>query len=400
MADRISKGLFVFGILMVTFGYGFVAADREIWPYDLIEDAGTAFGELRTYWENDFAWVPTRHLVRARHPGSGVTEVTPEAVPGLTFMTGLFGDGIAGRLVDLEGRVVNTWPIHYSEIWPERNFDDWNVFLHGSLVLPDGSILFNFDSGVGFARMDRCGEIVWTRSEFLHHAIFAAEDGTFWSPLEEDRIAQLSADGEMLRTLSVPEAVENSGLAGAFFISDPNEVDNHPNDVEVLSSALAPAFPMFEAGDLLYSLRDINAVLVIDPDDLKIKWMRHGPWLRQHDPDFLPDGRISVFDNQWGRKASRIVAIDPATDEVEVLYAGTAEARFYTKIRGKHQHLASGHILITEPAAGRVFEVTAAGEIVWQYINRYDEDRAALISNAIRYPRAYFEVEDWSCPGA
>jgi hypothetical protein len=29
-----------------------------------------------------------------------------------------------------------------------------------------------------------------------------------------------------------------------------------------------------------------------------VKWSQTGPWLRQHDPDFLSDGRILVYDNR------------------------------------------------------------------------------------------------------
>ena len=40
-------------------------------------------------------------------------------------------------------------------------------------------------------------------------------------------------------------------------------------------------------------------VLVLDPDDMTIKWRRQGPWIHQHDPDFRSDGRISVFNNNF-----------------------------------------------------------------------------------------------------
>jgi hypothetical protein len=44
--------------------------------------------------------------------------------------------------------------------------------------------------------------------------------------------------------------------------------------------------------------------------------------------------------------------------------------------------------------------VTREGETVWEYINRYDEERVAVISKANRYDRDYFEVDDWSnCHG-
>ena len=51
-----------------------------------------------------------------------------------------------------------------------------------------------------------------------------------------------------------------------------------------------------------------------------------------------------------------------------------------------------------ESTAGRVFEVTPKGDIVWSYVLPYDEDYAALIEDAERVPADFFTVTDWSCP--
>ena len=211
-----------------------------------------------------------------------------------------------------------------------------------------------------------------------------------------NNIAQISPAGERLRIINPAKMIRDNELLGLFYIPDLKRALIHPNDVEVLSSKDAPAFPLFEAGDLLYSMRDVNLVMVFDPDTLEVKWYQHGPWLRQHDPDFLPDGRISIFNNRLGYDYSNIMTVDPVTRETKVIYESQGEPRFYTGLRGKHQHLANGDILITSTHEGRAFEVTPDGEIVWQYINRYDADRVAVISKAHRYDADYFEVEDWS----
>ena len=54
-------------------------------------------------------------------------------------------------------------------------------------------------------------------------------------------------------------------------------------------------------------------------------------------------------------------------------------------------------LLVTEFDGGRVFEANARGKIVWEYINRYDEDEVAEISEARLYSPDYFDVEDWAC---
>ena len=42
---------------------------------------------------------------------------------------------------------------------------------------------------------------------------------------------------------------------------------------------------------------------------------------------------------------------------------------FFTPFMGGAQRLRNGNTLITEPAFGRIFEVTKEGKICWEYIN-------------------------------
>jgi len=55
--------------------------------------------------------------------------------------------------------------------------------------------------------------------------------------------------------------------------------------------------------------------------------------------------------------------------------------------------------LITESEGGRVFEVDPEGRIVWEFINRYDSDEVAEITEARIYPESYFtfNVDEWPC---
>jgi hypothetical protein len=74
-----------------------------------------------------------------------------------------------------------------------------------------------------------------------------------------------------------------------------------------------------------------------------------GPFLRQHDPDFLPNGHILLFDNRKGGPGrefgfSRILEIDPATRRVVWSYVGSGQEPFYTDARGKQQPLPNGNV--------------------------------------------------------
>ena len=134
-------------------------------------------------------------------------------------------------------------------------------------------------------------------------------------------------------------------------------------------------------------------IAVVDAEERFVKWALVGMFAQQHDPDFLSNGNIMLFDN-WGgrpyRKRSRIVEIDPVTQEVVWQYDGGKGDDFLGKIRGKQQVLPHGNVLVTDSQSGRVFEVTRGDspEIVWEYYNRLPprdgEARVGLITLALR----------------
>jgi hypothetical protein len=154
---------------------------------------------------------------------------------------------------------------------------------------------------------------------------------------------------------------------------------------------------MFEAGDLLVSLRNLNLLMVVDPRTRRVKWSRIGSFLRQHDPDFLPSGRIALFDNRrdagGSRRfgGSRILAIDPGAGRKVTLYGGRPGEHFYTDTQGDQQLLGSGNILVTESNEGRVFEVGPDRNVVWSYVNRWTTGPVGVVTHASRYPSDYLD---------
>jgi hypothetical protein len=70
----------------------------------------------------------------------------------------------------------------------------------------------------------------------------------------------------------------------------------------------------------------------------------------------------------------------------------------HTFILGKHQVLPNGNLLITQALSGRILEATSDGDLVWELINRHDEEQIAYLTQANRYPPSYFDVQDWTCP--
>jgi hypothetical protein len=142
---------------------------------------------------------------------------------------------------------------------------------------------------------------------------------------------------------------------------------------------------------------DIDTIAVFDPDAEDVAWARTGPWHRQHDPEFLANGHLLIFDNLGHLGpggASRILELDPVTLAILWSYEGDEERPFFSAWRSVQQRLPNGNTLITESDAGRVFEVTPDKEIAWEYVNPVrgkDGELAPVILGAERLDRSTLE---------
>ena len=72
---------------------------------------------------------------------------------------------------------------------------------------------------------------------------------------------------------------------------------------------------------------------------------------------------------------SRVLEIDPRTMRIVWKYqgydSGQANWAFWTPFIGSVQRLPNGNTLIDEGIDGRLFQVTRAGAIVWEYVSPY-----------------------------
>jgi hypothetical protein len=93
-----------------------------------------------------------------------------------------------------------------------------------------------------------------------------------------------------------------------------------------------------------------------------------------HYPVMLASGNILVYDNGVFREYSRIIEVNPLTEEIEWEYRADPPESFYSETRGAAQRLPNGNTLICDSTDGRVFEVTPDGTTVWEWLNPATED--------------------------
>ena len=328
----------------------------------------------------------------------------PDRTPSLRLIFGSFdhNDSINGALLlSDDGDVIWEWIVHERLIQSKRLQSEMRKFPHGILVMNDGSLVFSFDGGVSLQRFDRCSNQIWASNSRVDHSLYFGPQGQIWGVMSPDRVRVFNPlNGNLINDLPMKKwvhrnpSVDPLGVRQFDYDDKSTWINNgggywHPNDAEPLPEHLADAFPQFEVGDLLMSYRSLNLIFVVSPRSSEIKWWRMGAWRRQHDPDWQSDGSITVFNNNMHLGTSTIVKIDPKTYEHKILYDGTEEL-FYSSIRGKHEVLDNGHISITSPQQGRAFEVNKQGEVVFEFANQYDDNRALLISEMITLPLNYF----------
>lgn len=429
-----AKLVWLVSTVFLAFLGGVATAQYRVWPYSVLRSAVQSGRELAADWRGYLGLRPSRLLLHpARASGAGTTVYRQgEAYDGLTLMSGLFDNRVGLVLIDMHGTVINRWTPDFHAIFPEpehvepeqdRPRSRWGYAIHGAGAFDDGSVLFNFEY-LGLVKMDRCGRVDWILPQMTHHQFSAARDGGYWilsrrvrrsspsgyeamrTPYFDDTILQVTSEGRVAREISFLDVLARAGLQGLLagprtfwppdtggFVSDDPV---HLNDVEVFSEGGVPALGIRE-GDLLVSSRQLDLLLVFDPGTLETRWWQSGPWLRQHDPDIHVQGRVSVFNNRTAFGPSHIMTIDLATRETTALFPGNDAVSFYSSAMGAHQFLPNGNVLITEPEGGRVIEVSPAGSIVWEYVNRYNATTVADLSVATRYAPDFFDVTTWSC---
>ena len=427
MSDRLAKaisvlsGALIFGIAMAVIGFSVGSA--KLWPYQQIVEGARIVRALLTQGS-----VPGEGRQHPAPPGTSrsfAAILDPDAAIGSGYYALYAWDSDRSAysvfLHDATGTRLHTWPVDEMQLTDKAR--DHENAPHAFSVLRDGSVVVSFDYLGVMARLGPCGQTIWSREGFFHHSFNATDDGGIWTWYSGDITAfgqhqtMLEFDAETgadRRSLDLVDVINRTPASAILFstrqnaaLQDDRPLEDgydfaydifHPNDVEELSAALAPAFPMFAAGDLLLSIRELDLVLVISPEG-DIKWSARGPWLRQHDPDFEPDGTIAVYDNRLYRPSSTILSIDPGTGEVRDLLADYV-GPFNSDARGKHQLLPNGNRLVVSAEQGWVFEVTPDGRVVAEFNNVVPSDPSLNddITNAIWLPEDYFDTVP-SCSG-
>lgn len=217
--------------------------------------------------------------------------------------------------------------------------------------------------------------------------------GRFAKPILNDFIREVAPDGRTVWEWHSADHVDE-------FLRDESMravIARHTGDW--LHTNTAEPLP---DGNVLVSFNRLSMVAIIDRRDGRFLWTwgrGENGTLSQHHPNMIPkgypgEGNILIYDN-GGRGAggrfrphTRLIEVNPQSNEIEWEYVNLPKnwlrthhamgptmlhhmRRFFSPAWGSAQRLPNGNTLTLDSAAGRLFEITYDGEIVWEFVSPF-----------------------------
>jgi hypothetical protein len=267
------------------------------------------------------------------------------------------------------------------------------------LLLDDGGIVFNNQGPL--YKINACSNHEWTANGVFHHSNELDSDNAIWVPsvlqetaydkykflyYRDDAIAKVSLTGEVLYKKSVSKILEENGYRTLMFGIGPYEADTiHLNDIQPAQYSTE----YWEKGDLLLSVRNRSTVFIYRPSTEKIIWLMTGPWLNQHDVDFIGLSKISVFNNNMIRAQTEnlvdghnnIFVVDLADGSVSDAYTTALEnLDVHTKTAGRGEILDNGDLFIEETNDGRLLRISSDNKLVWEFVSKAANGKVRSLS--------------------
>jgi uncharacterized protein (UPF0248 family) len=335
--------------------------------------------------------------------GVGLLASDPgHASPGFTLFAPLFVQSRNVFLIDLQGNVIHTWNLPYSPGLSGYLTDRGTLFYNGRTTESSFLSRFPFKGGV-VLEADWSGKILWElrHPDHHHHGILLRNGNVLLNCLGQvpDEIARQVRGGTEESDMASGQYTSRQTPDAAKMYSDYlveltragtvvwewrtwEHLDPVSDGISELQAprilwAQGNSVEELPNGDILASFRPTSTVVRISRSTGKIVWKLGSPLVAgQHAPTMLPDGNVLIFDNGVHRlddsmPYSRVIEINPATNEIIWKYQDKPAWNFFSPRMGSAQRLPNGNTLITEASFGRLFEVTTEGEIVWEYVNPF-----------------------------
>lgn len=265
-------------------------------------------------------------------------------------------------------------------------------------VAEDGNFWFD-----GIAEIDpRTAEVVWEWST-RHHLVQDFDPGkpNYGVVSEHPELLNINVldfenDGSVIADWTHFNAIDYNPELDQIVISSPAL-----DEVYIVDHGTTPYESQGSAGDFLYRWGDPQNYGRGTEEDRKLLNQHDVHWI---DPGLPGAGNLMIFNNGDGmvRPYSTVIEFRPEMNEdgSYVLnegeaygpeefvweYAPPEEEHFFSFFISGAQRLPNGNTLVNQGAGAKVREVTADGEIVWEYAYKDETDAPHMLFRAYRFP--------------
>ena len=316
-------------------------------------------------------------------------------------------------LVDMEGEPVQRWEVETA------------VQSHCRL-LPNGNLLYptrdrSKIEEAGVRELDPESDVVWSYHCRIDHDFQVTDDGRmFLHTIEDTMVPEIGP--ELKRNPYIVEIDRDKNVHWEWNGEEHfDELGDHLSDDEweYVRQRIESEYPFdwahnntlqlippnetyereregdgpvrFEPGNIVFSYRSVDVIGVIDYPSGEIVWAWGPDELDgQHLPHVLENGNLLIFDNGTERGWSRVIELDPLTEEIVWEYTGTPKSDLYAPFISGARRLPNGNTLICEGTEAHLFEVTPDGEVVWDFVSPFgDEGSLGNVYRCQRYTEEY-----------
>ncbi|MEN8156621.1 MAG: arylsulfotransferase family protein [Bacteroidota bacterium] len=202
--------------------------------------------------------------------------------------------------------VLYTWTV-------ENPYEDHDRILN-PLLFPENNLIYSFQ-GKSLRRIDSLTNIIWKQDSIdAHHSLNLDSNGDIWvcsfEPVyfatglyklngksiffKDNYITKVDAiTGRILFHRSITKILTDNHLSSYLLKSAVITDPIHINDVEPALNTTQ----YYEEGDLFISAKNPSIVIHYRPSTNKVMNVIEGPFVSQHDVDFLNDSSLVIFNN-------------------------------------------------------------------------------------------------------
>jgi len=293
-----------------------------------------------------------------------------------------------------------------------------HVRIQAPLMYEDSSLIYSCNQTTGFRRIDRDSKPIWEQDSIVsHHSLEKDHNGDVWGctynkefnqviifrnfyEVEgdtiwfiENSITKLDKNtGRILYNKSFSEILKENNLTYLIIKSGNSEDPLHMNDVQ-------PALKTtkwYNQGDVFLSSRNLNCIIHYRPNTEKVIRVLEGPFVCQHDVDFLNDSTLVFFNNNngvysgqgtryikapksnspysLGKNHSSLMTYSFITgDYGTVNETAMKENRIFSRTEGLQEQLSGGLMFVEEQNCGQLWILDGDKVVYNNVLNSHEE---------------------------